>query len=85
MEEQKNELLQAEFQATAAPESTPERVKVEFELDADILEWLKAQPLGWQHELNNLARFWMETSNAPIPPRHEFDRFTYDPEVDYTP
>ena len=35
-------------------------------LDAEVLEWLKAQPLGWQHELNNLARFYMETSNAPL-------------------
>jgi len=24
----------------------------------------------------------METSNQPVPPPHEFDRFTYDPEAD---
>ena len=35
-------------------------------LDAEVLEWLKAQPLGWQHELNNLARFYMEPRNAPL-------------------
>jgi hypothetical protein len=51
------EQLPAEFTAAAAPESTPERVTVTLDLDADVLEWLKAQPLGWQHELNNLARF----------------------------
>jgi uncharacterized protein (DUF4415 family) len=83
MEEQKSEPLQLEFEATAAP--PPERVTVTLDIDAEVLEWLKAQPLGWQHELNNLARFWMETSNALVPPPHEFDPFTYDPEVDYTP
>jgi hypothetical protein len=25
---------------------------------------------------------WMEISNQPVPPPHEFDRFTYDPEAD---
>jgi hypothetical protein len=39
--------------------------------------------LGWQHELNNLAWFWMETSNAPVPPPHEFDSFTYDPKASF--
>ncbi len=83
MEEQKSELLQSEFEGNAPP--PPERVTVTLDIDADVLEWLKAQPLGLQQELNNLARFYMETSNAPVPPPHEFDPFTYDPEADYTP
>jgi uncharacterized protein (DUF4415 family) len=50
------EQLHAKFEATAhVRESTPERVTVTLDLDADVLEWLKAQHLGWQHELNNLA------------------------------
>ena len=79
------EQLPAEFTAAAAPESTPERVTVTLDIDADVLEWLKARPLAWQHELNTLARFYMETSNQPIPPPHEFDPFTYDPEADHMP
>jgi uncharacterized protein (DUF4415 family) len=62
MQEQKSELLQAEFQPVAAPESTPERVTVTLQMDADVLTWLKEQPTHWQRELNNLARFFMETS-----------------------
>jgi uncharacterized protein (DUF4415 family) len=81
--EAETEQLPAEFTAAAAPESTRERVTVTLDLDADVLEWLKAQHLGWQHELNTLARFWMETSNQPVPPPHEFHRFTYDPEVSF--
>jgi len=50
-----------------------------------LLDWLKAQPLDWQREINNLARFYMETSNQPVPPPHEFDRFTYYPEADHGP
>jgi uncharacterized protein (DUF4415 family) len=59
MEEQKNGLL-PEFEGSAAPPS--ERVMVTLDLDADLLEWLKAQPTDWQREINNLARFFMETS-----------------------
>jgi uncharacterized protein (DUF4415 family) len=77
MEEQKSELLQTEFEGSAAP--PPERVTVTLEMDADLLHWLKGQPLGWQHELNNLARFYMETSNAPVPPPHD------DHEADFVP
>jgi hypothetical protein len=61
------------------------RVTVTLDIDADVLDWLKAQPLDWQREINNLARFYMETSNQPVPPPHEFDRFTYDPEADHGP
>jgi uncharacterized protein (DUF4415 family) len=52
------------------------RVTVTLDIDADVLDWLKAQPLDWQREINNLARFYMETSNQPVPPPHKFDRFT---------
>src|SRR4051794_9110103 len=61
MEEQKNGLL-PEFEGSAAP--PPERVTVQLEMDADVLAWLKAQPLGLQHELNELARFFMDTCQA---------------------
>jgi hypothetical protein len=60
MEEQQNDPLQPHFEAKAAP--PPERVTVSLDLDADILGWLKEQPTDWQRELNNLARFFMETS-----------------------
>jgi hypothetical protein len=89
MDPQKPGLL-PEFEGRAAPpEPAPAkagaRVTVTLDIDADVLDWLKAQPLDWQREINNLARFYMETSNQPVPPPHEFDRFTYDPEADYGP
>jgi len=59
--------------AAAAPESTPGRVMVTLDLDSDVLERLKAQPTDWQRELNNLARFFMENSDAPIPPPQAYD------------
>ena len=62
MEEQ-NSKLAPEFEGRAAP--PPERVTVTLDIDADILEWLKAQPLDWQREINNAARFVMETSHGP--------------------
>jgi len=71
------------LEGRAAP--PPERVTVTLDIDADVLGWLKAQPLDWQREINNLARFYMETSNQPVPPPHEFDRFAYDPETDHGP
>jgi hypothetical protein len=37
-------------------------VIVTLDLDADLVEWFRAQPIGLQPELNNLARFYMETS-----------------------
>jgi uncharacterized protein (DUF4415 family) len=57
------EPLPAEFKQAAAP-AAPPRVTVALDMDADVLEWLKAQPLDWQTEINNLARFYMETSQA---------------------
>lgn len=65
MTDDKTEYLQTEFQATAAPAAPPpERVTVALDLEADILEWLKTQPTDWQREINNLVRFYMETSQA---------------------
>ena len=78
MEEQKTG-LQPEFEGSAAP--PPERVSVTLDLDADVVDWLKAQPLGLQDEIRATLRFFMETSNQPVPPPHEFDPFAYDPEV----
>lgn len=37
---------------------------VTLDIDAEVLEWLKAQPLDWQTEINNLARFYMDTCQA---------------------
>jgi uncharacterized protein (DUF4415 family) len=73
--------LLPEFEGRAAPPELDAaragaRVTVTLDIDADVLDWLKAQPLDWQREINNLARFYMETSNQPVPPPHEFDRFT---------
>ena len=58
--------LQTDFQATAA--QPPERVTVSLDLDADLLTWLKGQPRDWQTKINTTMRFFMETSNAPVPP-----------------
>jgi hypothetical protein len=52
--------LQPSFEPAAAPR--PARATVTLDFDAEVLQWLKAQPLGWQAEINNLARFYMETS-----------------------
>ena len=41
---------------------------VTLDIDADILEWLKAQPLDWQREINNAARFVMDMTSQPVPP-----------------
>jgi uncharacterized protein (DUF4415 family) len=79
MEEQKPELL-PEFEGSAAP--PPERVKVELEMDADILAWLKEQPTDWQREINNTMRFQMETWNAPIPPPHPDSEADFIPDFD---
>lgn len=68
--EEKKSNLAPEFEGSAAP---PQRVTVTLDLDADVVEWLKAQPLDWQRELNNLARFWMDTSNIPVPPPEAYD------------
>ena len=58
--------LLPEFQGSAAP--PPEQVTVSLKLDADLLQWLQAQPLGWEREIINAARFVMDMSNAPLPP-----------------
>jgi hypothetical protein len=65
MEEKNSELL-PRFEQSAAP--PPERVTVTLDMDADLLDWLKQQPLGWQREINNAARFIMDMSNQPVPP-----------------
>lgn len=70
--------MPSEFEAAAAPAAP--RVTVTLDMDTDVLEWLQAQPLDWQKELNNLARFYMETSTAPVPPPHEDD-----PQADFSP
>src|SRR4051794_22332310 len=70
MDAPKNELA-PEFEATAAP--PPERVSVTLDLDADILEWLRAQPLDWQREINNAARFVMDMSSQPVPPIEAYE------------
>jgi uncharacterized protein (DUF4415 family) len=59
MEAPKNELAPL-FEPAAAPPPRP--VTVTLDLDADVLDWLREQPTDWQRELNNLARFFMETS-----------------------
>ena len=65
MEAPKPELA-LEFDREAAP--PPERVTVTLEMDADLLAWLKEQPLGWQREINNAARFIIDMSGQPAPP-----------------
>jgi uncharacterized protein (DUF4415 family) len=54
MEEQKTG-LQPEFEGSAAP--PPERVSVALDLDADVVDWLKGQPLGLQDEIRSTLRF----------------------------
>jgi hypothetical protein len=83
MEEQKNELSPL-FEPAAAP--PPERVTVTLAMDADLLDWLKQQPTDWQRELNNLARFFMETNlirqtafEEAADPVHEIDTAGPDP------
>jgi len=58
--------LLPEFEGSAAPR--PERVTVTLEMDADLLAWLKQEPLDWQHEINNAVRFVKDMSNMPVPP-----------------
>ena len=70
MEEQ-NSKLAPEFEGRAAP--PPERVTVTLDIDADILEWLKAQPLDWQREINNAARFVMDMTSQPVPPIEAYE------------
>ena len=65
MEAPKPELA-PEFKRSNAP--PPERVTVTLDMDADVLEWFKAQPLDWQREINNAARFVMDMSSQPVPP-----------------
>jgi uncharacterized protein (DUF4415 family) len=90
MEAQKPELA-PEFERSNAPppDLSPEalaqgeRVTVTLDIDADVLEWMKAQPLDWQREINNAARFVMDMSNQPVPPievyEAEFDTAGPDP------
>ena len=77
MEAPKNE-LQPSFQPAAAPRPStgqaqrtapPARVTVTLDLDADLVDWFRAQPIGLQPELNNLARFYMD---ALLDPRGRF-------------
>ena len=58
--------LLPEFERSNAP--PPEQVTVSLKLDADLLEWLKTSPLGWESEIVNAARFVMEMSNSAAPP-----------------
>jgi hypothetical protein len=83
MEAQKPELA-PEFEATAAPPQP--RVTVTVDLDADVVEWLKAQPTDWQREINNLTRFFMETNlirdiafEDAAGPEHELETAGPDP------
>jgi hypothetical protein len=65
MEAPKNELQPSFEPAAAMPRQQPRppaRVTVTLDLDADVVEWLRAQSIGLQPELNNLARFYMETT-----------------------
>jgi uncharacterized protein (DUF4415 family) len=83
MEAPKHELSPL-FEPAAAPPPRP--VTVSVDLDADVLDWLKEQPTDWQRELNNLARFFMETSlirtaafEEAADPVHEIDTAGPDP------
>jgi hypothetical protein len=83
MEAPKNELSPL-FEPAAAP--PPGRETVTLDLDADVVEWFRAQPTGLQRELNNLARFFMETSmireeafEEATGPDHEIDTAGPDP------
>jgi hypothetical protein len=87
MEAPKNE-LQPSFQPAAARQrpAPPARVTVTLDLDADLVDWFRAQPIGLQPELNNLARFYMETSlireaafEDAAGPEHELDTSGPDP------
>jgi len=64
--------LSPEFERSNAP--PPQRVTVTLDIDADILDWLKAQPLDWQREINNAARFVMDMSSQPVPPVEAYER-----------
>jgi hypothetical protein len=48
-------------------------VTVTLDIDADILEWLKAQPLDWRREINNAARFVMDMTSQPVPPIEAYE------------
>jgi uncharacterized protein (DUF4415 family) len=80
MEAQKPE-LSPEFERSNAP--PPQRMTVTVDIDADILEWLKAQPLGVQGEINSSMRFIMDMSSQPVPPieAYEIDAHFTGPEA----
>jgi hypothetical protein len=72
--------LLPEFEVSAAP--PPERVTVTLEMDADLLAWLKREPLGLQAEINNAVRFIMDMSNTPAPPPLDD---AWEPDFDLSP
>ena len=57
-----------EFWQNAHVVMPPGRASVHLRIDSDVLEWFKAQPLDWQREINNAARFVMDMSGQPVPP-----------------
>ena len=58
--------------------STPGQPKqaVTLELDADLLAWLKNEPGSVQSQVNDLLRFWKDTSQAKA---EEFDPEAWEP------
>jgi hypothetical protein len=58
-------------------------VTVAVDIDADILEWLRQQPLGVQGEINSSMRFIMDMSSQPVPPieAYEIDAHFAEPEA----
>lgn len=62
-EEEKASGLPNNFQQAAA--DAVRRQQVTLDLDADLAQWLQAEfPKGWREHVNDLLRFFMDTSQA---------------------
>ena len=69
MDQQDTRIL-SEFEGSAAP---GKRVTVTLQMDADLLAWLRLEPLGLQQEVNNAVRFVMDMSTMPVPPIEAYE------------
>ncbi len=69
-----------EFQEAAAAE--PKRVAVTVKLDADVLEYLEAEGLKLDDNINGLLRFYMDTSQQK---EREFQPDAWEPGEMQTP
>ena len=54
--------LPEDFRIAAGPAARQESVT--FQIDADVMEWLRAEGMSVQRQVNDLLRFYKDTSQA---------------------